>query len=116
MYFKTSLSAVHTDFESRRWYDEQYSEIRFKGCSVDGAADRSTHVDLQRVRSMQPDTHNIKKYVNCFKGRDSVTKGEWHGLDKGKYYFRIDRINGEEYTPHLFLFVREVVVDSTQAD
>ncbi|MET9863805.1 hypothetical protein ABZY93_31715 [Streptomyces smyrnaeus] len=113
-YWTSKMVDALTGFESRRWKDGSYSEIRFKGCSVSGGPDNSTVVDLQRVRSAWPDTHDKKTYKACFKSSTSTSKGEWHGLAKGTYYFRIDKINGA--SGGLALTVRKVVVDSTKAD
>ncbi|MET7638151.1 hypothetical protein [Streptomyces sp. NPDC005438] len=113
-YWTSKMYDVLTGFESRRWRDGGYSEVRFKGCSVSGGPDKSTVVDLQRVRTAWPDTHSRKTYKACFKSSTSSSKGEWHNLKKGSYYFRIDKINGR--SGGLALTVRKVVVDSTKAD
>ncbi|MEU3192673.1 hypothetical protein ABZ686_19000 [Streptomyces sp. NPDC006992] len=113
-YWTSKMYNVLTGFESRKWKDGSYSEIRFKGCSVSGGPDISTRVDLQRVRSAWPDSHDKKTYKACFRSGSSTSQGEWHGLAKGTYYFRIDEINGA--SGGLALTVRKVVVDSTKAD
>ncbi|MEU8877140.1 hypothetical protein AB0D24_39615 [Streptomyces javensis] len=109
------LEGVTTGFQSRRWDDVDYTEIRFTGCHT-GAWDSShfSTLDLRQDRSLQPDRSWGKKTAsNCFEGSSSVSAGEWTGLAAGKHFFEIYSINGG-FTQQLW--VKNVYVDTTHAD
>ncbi|WP_158897306.1 hypothetical protein [Streptomyces hygroscopicus] len=108
-------------FQSRRWYDSEYSQVLFTGCwagtGSPGGDKSSTHVDLRWDRTATPDkSWGVKTYANCFKGSSYTTNGEWHGLSGGNHFFQIAKIGGESSNPYLRLSVKRVEVDTTKAD
>lgn len=97
-------------FESRRWDDQQYSQIHFTGCDQGYA----TSVDVQMWEdiSLQPDDcHGDRHFTNCFNSSSSVSSGSWTGLPVNDYYFKIGAIGGSNQ-----LWVRKVYIDTTYAD
>ncbi|WP_157838612.1 hypothetical protein [Streptomyces xiaopingdaonensis] len=114
--WQSSMYDVLTGFQSRRWNDQQYSQIWFTKCRVSGASSgTSTHVDLRWDRTAQPDNSwGVKKYTACFKGSAGKSNGEWHNLAKGKHFFQINKINGAG--AGLALSVQKVYIDTTKAD
>ncbi|TDC23620.1 hypothetical protein E1265_12225 [Streptomyces sp. 8K308] len=111
------LDSVGPGFQSRRWEDVDYSEVRFTGCSTSWlypAFPESAEVELRQDRSLQPDrSWGTKTASNCFESGGSVSAGEWTGLASGNHFFQIGLINGSyDYT----LSVDSVVVDTTHAD
>lgn len=116
MNWESSMSAVLTGFQSRRWADESYSEVRFKGCTTDNAsASGSTTVELRWDRSLEPDVSwGSKTYTACFSGSDSVSAGAWTGITDGQQFFQIDKINGSDSGNSLT--VQVVYIDTTEAD
>ncbi|WP_167542497.1 hypothetical protein [Streptomyces himastatinicus] len=118
--FESSLSGVLPGFESRRWSDDDYTQIRFTGCvattgspSSDG---KSTHVELF-VDEFGPDPAlGEKKYTQCFESSGSTSNGEWSHSNGGDRYFSITKIDGSGTNPYMKLFVKKVLVDTTKAD
>ncbi|MER5771141.1 hypothetical protein [Streptomyces sp. NPDC001985] len=119
--FESELKSVQAGFESRRWSDEQYSEIQFKTCNAQsGSQDyNSTDVKLWHHKAAAPDeSQGSKVFTNCFKGVGKVSRGEWRNVPKGSTYFEIDKIGGytESQSPYAILTVKKVNVDTTAAD
>ncbi|MFG2228288.1 hypothetical protein [Streptomyces sp. NPDC048644] len=95
-------------FESRRWGDEQYSELMFWTCSGGNSVTAQYHRDI----SAWPDAdYDAKTFTNCFNGQYSQSQGEWHNLPNGTYYFGINSVGGGSKVD-----VRDVLVDTTAAD
>ncbi|MEU0525992.1 hypothetical protein [Streptomyces niveus] len=111
------MTSVLSGFQSRRWDDVSYSEIRFTGCTTtedDPLVDESAEVEMRQDRSFQPDKSWGKKTAShCFDSGSSVSSGEWTGLDAGQYYFQIGLINTRVDDS---LSVARVYVDTTQSD
>ncbi|MEU9616950.1 hypothetical protein AB0D56_36325 [Streptomyces sp. NPDC048209] len=102
-----SLSGASPGYESSRWQDESYSEVRFKNCS----GTNYVVVALYEDNALSPDTnHGQKKFTNCFTGYDAVSAGEWTGLPLDGYYFKLADTNRS------FLNVRVFAIDTTKAD
>ncbi|WP_189545542.1 hypothetical protein [Streptomyces gelaticus] len=109
--WQSSIGSAATGFESQRWDDESYSEVRFKDCTQQNAIGKFTKVALWEDNAFTPDNnHGTKTFTNCFNGDDSVSAGEWTGLPTDNYYFRLQDTDGG------LLWVRVVAVDTTQAD
>lgn len=108
------MSAVGTGFQSRRWSDQQYSQVLFNGCASDYKT--STHIDLRQDRKLQPDrSWGVKRYSGCFHGKTS--NGEWHNLAKGKHFFQVKKIDdGKGDISYAWLSVSKVRQDTTAAD
>ncbi|MFB7501881.1 hypothetical protein ACFC09_45850 [Streptomyces sp. NPDC056161] len=119
--FSSNLEFVAAGFESRRWSDEQYSQIQFTGCwagtgSPDGDV-YSTDVKVWHVVDWSPDeSQGSKHFTNCFAGSDKVSSGEWHNVPRGDTYFEIDKIGGQSSNPYLRLSAKKVYVDTAAAD
>lgn len=109
--WKSFISSAATGFESSRWKDEQYSEVRFKDCTQEYATGKYVKVALWEDNFASPDTnHGTKTFTNCFNGKDSVSNGEWTGLPLDGYYFRLQDTDGG------LLNVGVVYIDTTKAD
>ncbi|MFJ4922266.1 hypothetical protein [Streptomyces sp. NPDC088725] len=109
--WQSSINSAATGFESRRWDDESYTEVRFKGCTQEYASGKWTKVAVWEDNFASPDNnHGTKTFTACFKGKDSVSAGEWTGLPSDNYYFRLQDTDGG------LLNVRVVAQDTTQAD
>ncbi|MEU0525993.1 hypothetical protein [Streptomyces niveus] len=109
------MEGVTSGFESRRWDDVDYTEVRWTGCHT-GSWDSFDWAQLEvwQDRSLQPDKNwGQKTATNCFEGPSSVSAGEWTGLAAGQHYFEICNINGG-FTQQLW--VNNVYVDTTSAD
>ncbi|MER5359190.1 hypothetical protein [Streptomyces sp. NPDC002785] len=103
--------------ESRRWGDEKYSEVIYRNCSgarsSGGSTPYKTDVQMHRAMSMWPDTnYATKSFTECFKGYMHQSKGAWHDLPKGTYYFSVAGVWGGVGR----LDVELVMVDNTAAD
>jgi hypothetical protein len=111
------LEYVLVGFQSRRWDDVSYSEVRFTGCdtsALDPGSQESADVDLRWDRSLQPDrSWGTRRYLRCFDGSNLTSAHEWHGLESGNHFFQIDLINTR--VDHS-LSVDDVYVDTTSAD
>ncbi|MEU1817814.1 hypothetical protein ABZ543_21830 [Streptomyces roseifaciens] len=117
--FQSDIRGAAIGFQSRRWHDEQYSQVLFTGCWAggSGAPASNSHIDLRWDRSLQPDkSWGQKKYSNCFKGDGKTSNGQWNDLAKGKHFFQIAKINGSDYAPYVRMRVKKVYVDTTKAD
>ncbi|WP_221362188.1 hypothetical protein [Streptomyces beigongshangae] len=111
--WSSSISAASVSFESRRWSDELYSQVKFTGCTTDGP--KSTDVQMWRDISLQPDdSYDNKTFTACFDG--GTSNGEWTDLGSGmkNVYFKIMKIGGSTFGPQLS--VNSVSVDTTKAD
>ncbi|WP_328871025.1 hypothetical protein OHT76_13370 [Streptomyces sp. NBC_00287] len=109
--WQSFISNATAGFESSRWEDEHYSEVRFKNCTQVYATGKYVKVALWEDNFASPDTnHGTKTYTNCFNGEDAVSAGEWTGLPLDGYYFRLQDTEGG------LLDVDVVYVDTSQAD
>ncbi|GAC81542.1 hypothetical protein SAMN04488550_0150 [Gordonia malaquae] len=94
--FTTKLSGVLTGFESRRWTDGNSdaaaTTVRFDNCreKTAGMALASADVMLRKDRPFQPDEDHGTKRLNC----SASAFGNWGRKASGKYFFRIEKING----------------------
>lgn len=91
----TTIRNFSPGMESRRWNDSQFSQITFIGCGPRGA--RSVQVKMRQDKAWQPDPHRgTKTCTKCFRNTNpaSYSRGTWHKLPKGKYYFQIGSIKG----------------------
>ncbi|MGW1801505.1 hypothetical protein ACWCQN_37715 [Streptomyces sp. NPDC001984] len=106
-----SIGGAYPGYESSRWEDESYSEVRFKDCGGVYASGSWADVALWEDNAFSPDTnHGTKRFTNCWNGYDAVSAGEWTGLSLDGYYFRLQDTNANALT------VRVVAIDTTQAD
>ncbi|MEW1925541.1 hypothetical protein [Streptomyces sp. NPDC088360] len=81
--------------ESRRWKDDGYNRVTFTGCDPNGL--KSVGVKMRRHKSMAPDpSYGEKTFKKCATDRypNNVSRGAWHGLPRGKYYFEIGKLRG----------------------
>ncbi|MBT2395436.1 hypothetical protein [Streptomyces sp. ISL-100] len=108
--WSSNLDGVMSGFESRRWDDQQYTEIRFTGCDQGYA----TSVDVNLWEDVALNYDNYKgdhTFTKCFDNSTSVSAGTFSGLPVNNYYFKIGTIGGSNQ-----LWVRDVDVDTTLAD
>ncbi|MER7001300.1 hypothetical protein [Streptomyces sp. NPDC000410] len=103
--------------ESRRWGDEQYSQVLYRNCSgtrsSSGSYPYNTDVQMHRVVDNWPDTdYDNKTFSECFKGYMHQSNGEWKDLPKGSYYFSVEAVRGGVGK----LDVEVIMVDNTAAD
>lgn len=103
--------------ESRRWGDEQYSQVIYRNCSgpesSGGSKPNKTDIQMHRDISAWPDAdYDNKSYTNCFDGYMEQSKGEWHDLPSGDYYFSVEGVYGGVGK----LSVEVIFVDNTAAD
>lgn len=103
--------------ESRRWADEQYSEVMYRNCSgpesSGGSTPYKTTIQMHRDISAWPDAdYDTKTYTECFKGYMHQSDGAWHDLPKGDYYFSVNGVWGGVGK----LDVEVIMVDNTAAD
>jgi len=95
-------------FQSRRWSDTSYSQVKFQEC-VNGFDD-SVGVDLREDINNFPDKdYGTKTFTNCFNGWNYTSNGEWSGLESGNYFFQLTNMAG-------LLAVTTVYQDTTSAD
>lgn len=102
--------------ESRHWPDNDYTEIRFTGCTMQGATGKSVGVQLwQEIPQGFDDSIGTKTYSACFDG--GTSKGEWNVSVSGgtQRYFELPELNGSSST-HALVSVDKIVVDTTKAD
>ncbi|TDC23619.1 hypothetical protein E1265_12220 [Streptomyces sp. 8K308] len=116
--WSSSMTGVLTGFQSRRWADENYTELIFRGCTTSTpvyAPDQSTEIDMRHDRTALPDiSYGRQTAYNCFDGPAEESRGEWNGLEPGDYFFQITRINDSESGYRLS--VDYVAVDTTAQD
>ncbi|WP_326767549.1 hypothetical protein OG978_26225 [Streptomyces sp. NBC_01591] len=108
--WSSSMSGVMSGFESSRWDDEQYSEIRFTGCDQGYA----TSVDVNLWEDVSLNYDNYKgdaTFTNCFNSSTAVSAGEWHDLPVNDFYFKLGSIGGSNQ-----MWARDVYIDTTAAD
>jgi hypothetical protein len=101
-------------FESRRWADESYTEVNFKGCN-DSLRDDSVTIEIYEDINNWPDYgYGEKTFTKCFNGGTST--GTESGLPAGSYYFQITAIDGTRDGGVFKVDVSSVNVDTTLAD
>ncbi|MFF3844501.1 hypothetical protein [Streptomyces sp. NPDC002328] len=113
--WSSSITGASVGFESRRWSDELYSQVKFTNCKTDALATQSTDVRIWADITLQPDeAYDNKTFTACFGG--GTSNGEWTDLPSGKrdYYFKLAKIAGSTFGPQLT--VSTVSVDTTKAD
>ncbi len=103
--------------ESRRWTESQYSELIYRQCSgprsSGGSTPYKTTAQYHRDISAWPDAdYDTKTFTNCFGGYMHESRGTWHNLPKGSYYFSVNGVWGGVGK----LSVDTVAVDNTAAD
>jgi hypothetical protein len=109
----SDINNARKGFESRRWADESYTEVNFRGCN--SRSDHSVTIEIGRVINNWPDDYYGKKDFNaCFDGGTST--GVEYDLPKDDYYFRVIAIDGERNDLTNLLDVEYVNVDTTLAD
>jgi hypothetical protein len=109
-----SLSRVDIDYESRRWADESYTEVNFKGCS-NTRQNISVGVEIfEDINNWPDDGYSEKTFTKCFNGGTST--GTESGLPAGSYYFKIKAHDGVRYWNLYTVSVSSVNVDTTLAD
>jgi hypothetical protein len=111
------LDQVLVGFQSRRWDDVSYSEVRFTDCdtsALNPGSQESTEIELRWDRSLQPDrSWETRTYLRCFDGSNLTSAHEWHGLEAGNHFFQVHRINTRVDDS---VSVDDVYVDTTSAD
>ncbi|MFB7931090.1 MULTISPECIES: hypothetical protein [Streptomyces] len=102
--------------KSRYWADESYSEIIFKGCTVQGGS-KTTGVELWDYDALSSnDFYGEKTFTNCFKGTSYASRGEYNGLpQESDYFFQLDNVGGGSNACCL-LWATYAGVDTTLAD
>ncbi|MFI6728747.1 hypothetical protein [Streptomyces atratus] len=106
------ITNARTGFESSRWSEVSYTELRFTGCK--SGNDLSVSPEFRRVRNNWPDAfYGEKTFTACFNGGTSA--GTETGLEDGRYYFYIKRVDESTSNQNL-INVKKAVVDSTLAD
>lgn len=111
--WSSSIGSAGRYYESRRWDDQSYSQIWFTDCTMQGST-KQTEVAIWEDNLASPDAkHDTKAFTNCFKGDSAQSMGEWHGLPKDNFYFRLEDVgsNGDG-----LLWVRKVTIDTSAAD
>ncbi|MEV0439965.1 hypothetical protein AB0I84_24305 [Streptomyces spectabilis] len=104
--------------ESRHWADNDYTEIKFTGCTMTEATGRSLDVQLHQAIPFGLDKSiGSKRFSNCFKGSGKTSRGEWdaHYSNGDNRYFTIPRHNGSEHQ-RTHVSVKKVYVDVSKAD
>lgn len=110
----SSISGVRANngWSSRRWSDESYTQIIFKGCT--STHGQSVTIELRRDISGAPDvSYGTHVLTNCFHGKSS--SGTWDGLPSGNYFFQIDAVDGSPLSDDP-VSVSTVSQDTTKAD
>ncbi|MCG3039460.1 hypothetical protein ACLIYM_22240 [Streptomyces fenghuangensis] len=102
--------------QSRYWADQSYTEIIFKGCSVQGGS-KTTGVELWDYDALSSnDFYGEKTFTNCFKGASYASRGAYNGLpQESDYFFQLDNVGGGSYACCL-LWASYAGVDTTLAD
>jgi len=95
--FNSSLSAVHNDFGSRKWYDNNLDGVDTltgaSGCTYSNGSFK-LEVELNRDISAYPDAHyGYRDISNCRTGTGGAV---WGDPGKGTFYDRL-RIPGGTY-------------------
>ncbi|MFF1648976.1 hypothetical protein [Streptomyces sp. NPDC058240] len=114
--WQSSITSWTDGGTSRKWADESYSEIRFKGCTDQYATTHKVDVKLWDYDALSAnDFYGAKTYTNCFNGSTSVSAGEWTGLPvEQDFFFETDNIG--QGGSCCLLNVSVVYVDTTKAD
>ncbi|HET6292875.1 MAG TPA: hypothetical protein VK659_05130 [Asanoa sp.] len=100
-------------FESRRWADESYTEVNFKGCKSE--VNLAVGIEIyQDINNWPDDGYGEKQFTNCFIGKTST--GTESGLPSGAYYFEIKSIDGSYQPSANWVTATSVSVDTTLAD
>ncbi len=111
-------SWLPSNHESRHWSDNDYTEIKFTTCTLEGAPGRSLHVQLHQAVPFGLDKSlGSKRFTNCFKGSGKTSRGEWdtHVSNGDNRYFTIPKHNDSEYS-RTAVSVKKVYVDTSKAD
>ncbi|MGP4109719.1 hypothetical protein ACTWP5_02225 [Streptomyces sp. 4N509B] len=109
------IEGARVGFQSRRWEDNNYSEVIFRGCNsyFTPISDGHTDVELRQDINNLPDrSWGSKNFTACFDG--GTSRGEWTGLASGNHFFEIIGINGLGSLGTLS--VDHVTVDTTLGD
>ncbi|MEV0445844.1 hypothetical protein AB0I84_12925 [Streptomyces spectabilis] len=104
--------------ESRHWADNDYTELKFTGCTMTEATGRSIDVQLHQAIPFGLDKQmGSKRFSNCFKGSSKTSRGEWdaHYANGDNRYFTIPKHNGSEFQ-RTHVSVKKVYVDVSKAD
>lgn len=110
--WSSSISAATDGFQSRRWADISYTEVRFAGCINEYGSAKVT-IDMREDISLAPDQdYGSGTFTNCFKSSTSVSDGEWNGLEDGNYFFELTKVGDGGG----LLDVAVVYQDTTAAD
>ncbi|AWK09026.1 hypothetical protein DDQ41_08935 [Streptomyces spongiicola] len=110
--WESTIASAGAGFESRRWAEESYTEVQFRGCTIQNSINKSADVQVWRDISLQPDDkYGRKTYTACFKSSTTYSKASWDNLPKGSYYFKIERVGDGG-----LMWVNKVYVDNTLAD
>ncbi|MFD4256147.1 hypothetical protein ACFWR9_00535 [Streptomyces sp. NPDC058534] len=112
------MTQAGVDFESRRWDDQSYSQIQFRGCHIGSTYSLPDNVDVQMWRditALPDDSYDNKTFSACFKGQTS--NGEWNDLPGStvSVYFQIMKLGGSTSSGP-YIDVDNVSVDTTKAD
>ena len=101
-------------YSSKRWKDEDYSQVYFDYCqSNQGAPNKSLVIELRMDNTAWPDhSWGSKTYTKCFSSFGS--SGEWNDLVYGDQFFRINKIdNGDAHNVYVY---GNSYADTTKAD
>lgn len=106
---------------SRKWTDQDYTEIKFTGCEATTGSrpnmGTSTHVKLWQYDVGPDDELGEKRFTNCFKGSDKTSRGEWNrSSSPHSRWFEITKIHDSGTDRYMKLFVDKVYVDTSKAD
>lgn len=121
--FTSYISDWDIGHTSRHWKDNHYTQIHFRGCSLQSRPHKywkSFNIQLRDDISWAPDksfgTHRGKA---CFHG-DKVTTMHWShdnwGGSGDKRYFKLTAINGATVGTYQRFNSSHVVVDTTKKD
>ncbi|MEV8031924.1 hypothetical protein [Streptomyces sp. NPDC086182] len=119
--WSSSITAARPGFESRRWDDQSYSQIKFTDCTDNSITGEASYTDVQVWRdiSLNPDdSYDKKRFTNCFRGANT-SNGEWTDLPSStvSVYFKIMAVTGATSADFgVHLNVASLSVDTTKAD
>ncbi|HTF07541.1 MAG TPA: hypothetical protein VK659_05135 [Asanoa sp.] len=112
--WSSHITGADVGFESRRWAEESYTEVNFKGCN-NSRQDISVGIEIyEDINNWPDDGYGEKTFTACFNG--GTSKGTESGLPAGSYYFQIEAHDGIHYTNLYTVNVSSVSVDTTLAD
>ncbi|MFG1811196.1 hypothetical protein [Streptomyces sp. NPDC049040] len=115
----SSITNGSPGFESRRWDDQQYSQVQFTDCVMYDtiAAPESVDVQMWRDISLAPDdSYDNKVFTACFGG--GTSNGEWTDLPTNtvSVYFKLHKVGGRDGKGVTWIDVGKVYADTTAAD